>query len=210
MGAGKRRAIAVAVAAGLVVLGAGLHRGAGSPADEAQPPEIEAARRVNESSPSSREDARDEALAPAPASSPSPEPIPLEEEPPPPDPPEGRRLVLRGRDAPEEPLPPFADGSGREAVRAALREVTPGMRDCYQQGLRLEPELQGNLVLELSLEARDGVGRIIEATIDEEASTMRALFVQACVLKELSGARFPAPRGDGAIAIRYPFHFAPP
>lgn len=131
-----------------------------------------------------------------------PEEMPAADEP-------ARRLVLRGRQeqASAEPAP-FADGSGPEAVRTAIREIMPGMRDCYEQGLAMDPALAGRLVLELTIEAREGVGRIIDASIVEEATTLQAVLVQACVLDQLSGATFPAPRDHGAIAVRYPFEFA--
>lgn len=117
--------------------------------------------------------------------------------------------MLRGSvdDRQEQPSP-FVDGSGRDAIRSALLEFTPGVRDCYEQGLRSDPDLEGRLVLQLSIEARDGVGRIVEAQIDEEATTMQAVLIQACALDALSGAAFPAPRDHGVVSIRYPFHFA--
>lgn len=119
-----------------------------------------------------------------------------------------RRLVLRGREGPPGEPPHFADGSGKEAIRTALREITPGVRDCYEQGLRLDPELHGSLALQLTIDTREGVGRIVEAQIDEAASTMHAVLVQACVLDTLTHAEFPAPRDQGVISFTYPFHFA--
>ena len=122
----------------------------------------------------------------------------------------GRRLVLRGRpDAhPKEPEP-FADGSGKEAVQRAMREITPAIADCYEQGLRIQPELAGRILLQFTIEAKDGIGRVLEAEIVEAESTLDAIFVQACILDALSGATFPQPRDHGAVVVRHPFDFRP-
>lgn len=74
----------------------------------------------------------------------------------------------------------------------------------------MHPTLAGRLVLDLTIEGRDGVGRILEASIDDESSTLGAVLVQACILDQLSDATFPVPRDHGVIAFRYPFTFLPP
>lgn len=122
----------------------------------------------------------------------------------------GRRLVLRGRsDADAQAPPPFEGGQGKEAVQRAISAIMPLLVDCYEQGLKIQPELAGRLMLEFKVEARDGEGRILDAEVDEQNTTLDAVLVQACALDALSHATFPQPRDHGAVVVRHPFEFGP-
>ncbi len=119
---------------------------------------------------------------------------------------ERRRLVLRGK-----PLLDRAGPTGtlpKEAIRSSIRAVQPALKDCYEQGLRQDPFLGGDAVLSFTIEAREGDGRIVDAEVVEDRTTMADVLVQACLLDALSKARFPVPGGDGQVRVTYPFRFA--
>jgi len=83
------------------------------------------------------------------------------------------------------------------------------MLDCYEQGLRQRADLEGRVTLLLAIEARDGVGRVIDAEPEEGETSLDSVFVQACLLDVLSGIDFPAPPGGGSVTMRYPLTFRP-
>lgn len=157
------------------------------------------------------ESAREGERAAAPPAPPEPPPAPAPApEPPPAAPPPSpvRRVELRGDPTvPGVLVPPPPRGElDRDTVKKAVAAVNPQVADCYRQGLRQDPTLGGVVAVRFTIEQRDGEGRITDAELDPDASTMTQPFVQACVLEALGKARFPAPEtANGRQRVRYPF-----
>ncbi len=117
--------------------------------------------------------------------------------------------MLKGR-----PTPPVAGPAGggasleKEAIRDAIREISPLVKGCYEQGLRQDPLLGGDATLAFTVVAKDGRGLVREAEFIEERSSMADVLVQACMLDALGRASFPVPQGDGETRVTYPFRFS--
>jgi len=110
------------------------------------------------------------------------------------------RIVVRS--APED-SPPLACGSFDLArmitrIRANLRPVA----ECYEQALRVNPELSGLITIEFSI----GVdGRAYEVAGTE--NTMGSEHVQACIERVMSELRWESGPPGGALRFAYPFIF---
>ncbi|AKU90796.1 hypothetical protein AKJ08_1183 [Vulgatibacter incomptus] len=87
--------------------------------------------------------------------------------------------------------------------------MLPAVKRCYEEALQHWPELAGRVAILFAIEARDGVGRVIDAEFDEDETTLESVLVQACILDGLSGTTFPAPRDFGSITVRYPIDLRP-
>lgn len=108
--------------------------------------------------------------------------------------------------APADPEPPHGT-LDKDDIRNAITAITPLVRDCYEQGLKQNPDLSGRMELHFTIIGKDNRGRIEDARVGEESS-LANLFVQACVLGALGKADFKVPHGDGAVDVTYPFIFA--
>ncbi|MFN7130753.1 MAG: AgmX/PglI C-terminal domain-containing protein [Myxococcales bacterium] len=161
-----------------------------------------------------------EARAPPPSERGSPERgAPATGAPPPQAGPERAPAVEPRRE--EGAAPPVADGelAGRHrpetvyqtgtvqkaAIRSAVQAILPDVRACYEEGLKNDPDLEGRVVVEFEIEARDGKGRVVSGHVFDAET--QSPFFEACVLSKISGAQFDAPEGGGTVKVRYPFVF---
>jgi hypothetical protein len=95
----------------------------------------------------------------------------------------------------------------KDDIRAGVAAVKEKVKDCYQRGLQIDPELGGTVKVAFTLEGNDeGKGVVTKGEIAD--SDMNSPFFEACVLKEVASAEFKAPGGDGVVNVTYPFHFA--
>jgi hypothetical protein len=92
-------------------------------------------------------------------------------------------------------------------VKRAIEVVRPQIAECYEQALKLQPDLAGRVVVEFELSAADGGGQVVSGQVPETET--HSPFFEACVLARVRGAKFPSPEGDGHVKVRYPFQFDP-
>jgi len=95
-------------------------------------------------------------------------------------------------------------GLGRAAVTRALATGTRGPDGCYERRLLVRPDLSG--MVSVSVEV-DGDGSVKDATL--QRSTLGAADVDACILTEIRGIRFPA-TGGGSVSVSHTYRFTAP
>jgi hypothetical protein len=93
----------------------------------------------------------------------------------------------------------------REAIQDGIRTLLPDIKACYETALEKHPDLQGRVVVEMKIKAKDGQGVIDEAEIipQEGDDDLNSPSTEHCLLQAMTNARFPAPDGD--VVVRYPF-----
>lgn len=103
----------------------------------------------------------------------------------------------------EEPPPATLP---KESIQAAIQAVKPAIAACYEEGLKLNPNMAGRIKASFTIVAKDGQGKLDEGEIEE--SELGNPFVDACILGEIARAEFPVPEGDGVVRVTYPFSFS--
>jgi hypothetical protein len=96
--------------------------------------------------------------------------------------------------------------SGRlppEVIQRIARQSFGRFRLCYEQGLRSNPKLAGEVKTRFVI-AQDGT----VSTVADAGSTMPDAAVTACVHRGFSALSFPAPDG-GVVVVVYPLRFLP-
>lgn len=92
----------------------------------------------------------------------------------------------------------------KDTIRAVVRANIADIRDCYNLGLRDDPELGGRVVVDFVI-GEDGevVGAEVgaETKIDHDA-------VPGCMAEAISSWSFPAP-AKGKVKVSYPFNLEP-
>lgn len=121
-------------------------------------------------------------------------------------------LPIRNTDGRQNPGTGKADPfTNKDSVRAAIKHLLPLVKDCYAQGLKTDPSMEGMIQVKVLLKnAPDGGAFAQEGEIGE-ASTLQAPLVQACILSKLQTAHFPelkdyqGAKGGGGLRVTYPF-----
>ncbi len=113
----------------------------------------------------------------------------------------------------EEASPAIVFSTDREGIRAAMREISPAVRECYGEWLKLQPDLGGTVRLSFSIQAApdapDGGpprGRVAE--VDSADSSLEHPFVRGCLQRSVEDLQFEAPSA-GPLRVTYPFTFRP-
>jgi hypothetical protein len=89
----------------------------------------------------------------------------------------------------------------REQIERVVRRHTRGIRYCYERELMDDPELEGQITANWTI---DLDGTVSRRSI--ESNTMGNRNVESCLLREVGRMRFPEPDG-GMVVVRYPFTF---
>jgi hypothetical protein len=95
----------------------------------------------------------------------------------------------------------------KDDIRAAVREVLPGLRRCYAPVAERDRATH-KVVVRFTLVGQGSSGFFKDADILEDTTLDDPVFL-SCLLQELSQARFRAPWGTGEVTITYPFTLAP-
>ena len=90
-----------------------------------------------------------------------------------------------------------------EIIQRVVRQSFGRFRNCYEDGLRGNPNLEGRVTARFVIN-RDGS----VATVQSGGSDLPDAHVVACVLRAYGSLTFPAPK-DGVVRVSYPLMFSP-
>jgi hypothetical protein len=88
----------------------------------------------------------------------------------------------------------------RRIVRAHINEV----RSCYNAALTTDPNLAGNVTLEMTIGAD---GKLSTSLVT--ANTTKDEPLAQCIAKAAKKWTFPKPAGGGTVTVSYPFVLSP-
>jgi len=89
----------------------------------------------------------------------------------------------------------------REQIERVVRRHSRGIRYCYERELQDDPELEGRIVANWTI---DLDGHVSRRSIENNSMGNRN--VESCLLREIGRMRFPEPDG-GMVVVSYPFSF---
>jgi hypothetical protein len=78
-----------------------------------------------------------------------------------------------------------------------------GIRSCYERALQRDKNLGGKIVVTWRINAE---GKVLAARV--RSTTMRNGAVEDCIVRQISGLKFPQPRGGQLAVVNFPFLFA--
>ncbi len=88
-------------------------------------------------------------------------------------------------------------------IQSAVRGRYDAFRQCYEDGLRVDANLRGRVVVRFVIERDGSVG-----AISDDGSDLPNEKVKQCVAMEYRAIRFPEPQG-GIVTVVYPIMFSP-
>jgi len=104
--------------------------------------------------------------------------------------------------APREGTPEFNGRMPKEVIQRIVRQNFGRFRLCYQDGLRVDPNLTGRVQVKFVI---DRTGAVSLAQ-DAGGSELPGNVVQ-CVVRGFNNLSFPAPEG-GIVTVQYPIIFS--
>lgn len=113
-----------------------------------------------------------------------------------------------GSTAPQ-PKGPHTHDPGRspEDIKAIVGVAhRPDARACYDKALPSHPGMQGDLVIQWTIDAK---GNVTKASLDTARSTITEPSVVSCVIDVIKGIQFAASPGGFETNAMYPFKFTP-
>ena len=97
-----------------------------------------------------------------------------------------------------------AFASNAAGIRASIEQVMPGLQECYEAWLDVEPDLQGDIKVSYQIYADGDAGRVRRVTTTEQ-DVDNAVF-EGCVLNVMNELEYVAPSG-GPITVNWPLKF---
>lgn len=94
------------------------------------------------------------------------------------------------------------EGLSRDQIQNTISKHLDKINQCYEDGLKDNPKLQGLVRVKFVIAA---TGHVSEAKI--EKADMADGKVQTCIVTEMKTWEFPAPVGGVEVRTSYPFQF---
>lgn len=91
-------------------------------------------------------------------------------------------------------------GLEMDQIAAVIQQNLGQIRFCYEQGLQLEPSLNGRVGVDFTIGAN---GLVKAASIG--STSLNAKSVEDCVVMRLKSWKFPLPQGGVEVKVSYPF-----
>jgi outer membrane biosynthesis protein TonB len=90
----------------------------------------------------------------------------------------------------------------REAVRRVIRSIRSQIEACYESQLRMNPTLEGRIVITFEIEER-GIVNVAKT----KESSLNSPAVEKCLANRIKEQRFPEPPSGQIAVVNYPFLF---
>lgn len=102
----------------------------------------------------------------------------------------------------------LSDGETRtmKVIQQTVLDNRARFRTCYDAVQDKEPEVQGDMAIHFVL---DSSGRVREAALNEQRSTLKHPEIAKCIIAELRKIQFPASSKGLETKVNYPFNFNP-
>ncbi len=92
----------------------------------------------------------------------------------------------------------------KEEINKVLKRHGNEVRHCYEQALRLKPDLEGKIAVKFIV-GKDG--DVLQTEIASD--TLNDENLKSCMRNVVSSWKFPEPKGGGNVSITYPWVFKP-
>lgn len=96
------------------------------------------------------------------------------------------------------------EGLDRSQIQAAIARYLAQVRACYEEGLKRNQALIGQVTMNFEINAQGGVNysRVQRSSLNDRP-------VEDCIGQKMLAWKFPLPRGRSAVKVSYPFMLRP-
>lgn len=93
-------------------------------------------------------------------------------------------------------------GLDKDVIAGVIKTQIGQIRYCYERQLSASPDLYGKVLIKFTI---GETGSVVSQSIG--STTLGNAMVEGCILRRVSGWRFPKPTGGTAVVVTYPFLF---
>ncbi len=93
-------------------------------------------------------------------------------------------------------------GLDKDVIARYIETQLGQIRYCYERQLSANPGLYGKVMIKFTIA---GNGGVVAQNIG--LTTLKSAMVEGCILRRVSGWRFPQPKGGTKVLVSYPFLF---
>ncbi|MCB0389851.1 MAG: AgmX/PglI C-terminal domain-containing protein [Bdellovibrionales bacterium] len=93
-------------------------------------------------------------------------------------------------------------GLDKDVIARVIEKNLGQIRYCYERQLSANPELYGKVLVKFTI---NGTGTVSAQNIG--LTTLKSAMVEGCILRRVSGWKFPTPKGGTQVRVTYPFLF---
>ncbi|MCB0356757.1 MAG: energy transducer TonB, partial [Bdellovibrionales bacterium] len=93
-------------------------------------------------------------------------------------------------------------GLDKDEIARVIEQHLGQIRYCYERQLSANPDLYGKVLVKFTI---SGTGSVSAQNIG--LTTLKSAMVEGCILRRVSGWKFPQPKGGTQVRVTYPFLF---
>ena len=93
-------------------------------------------------------------------------------------------------------------GLDKDVIARVIEKHLGQIRYCYERQLSANPDLYGKVLVKFTI---SGTGSVSTQNIG--LTTLKSAMVEGCILRRVSGWKFPTPKGGTQVRVTYPFLF---
>lgn len=93
-------------------------------------------------------------------------------------------------------------GLEKDVIARVIQKNLGQITYCYERQLSANPELYGKVLVKFTIGATGSV-----TTQKIGLTTLKSAMVEGCILRRVTGWKFPKPKGGTAVLVTYPFLF---
>jgi hypothetical protein len=101
-------------------------------------------------------------------------------------------------------VPPVMGALAKADIDAVVSANKHRIKDCFNAGLQLDPDLSGRVNLKFII---GKTGAVSKSEVKE--TTLSHAETEACMVAVAKSMQFPEPEGGGIVIVTYPFVLAP-
>ncbi len=103
-----------------------------------------------------------------------------------------------------------SDDLDKEYVRDSVRAILPLIQECYVEALARIPDLEGEIMVNFTIEGEPDVGGLIgESEIDPDKTSIDDPEFLECMRETMFAIEIDPPTGGGTVHVSYPFSVHP-
>lgn len=100
----------------------------------------------------------------------------------------------------------------KESIKDAVAAVIDDVKACYDEQLKLSPELGGKIIVDFTINAEEGVGGVVdsvEVNNESDEPMRQAEQLTECIVDTIYTLELPEPKGGGTVDVSYPMVMSP-
>lgn len=97
----------------------------------------------------------------------------------------------------------------RQAVSNGMKGSNDTLKRCYMGSLQMDPSVEAEITVYFEIEGSGKVSntQVKRSKYHSSRRELARMYLEKCLIKNISMINFPKPMGEGVVQVTYPFRF---